>query len=182
MDKKIEFTNRKQWSDWLEKHHDNQNEIWLIIQKKKHRRTLFGLEEAVEEALCYGWIDSVLKPIDSKKYMLRFSPRQKNSIWSKNNIDKVNKLMTEGKMKEPGLIKVNESKLNGQWEAALKRENTNEIPNDLRNALRRRKGAIKEFWSLTQSRKKQLLYWLETAKKEKTRKNRIQKIVDEVCK
>ncbi len=178
---KIEFTNQKQWCAWLEKHHDKVNEVWLVLYKKKHRKTSFGLEQAVEEALCYGWIDSTLKPIDSKKYTLRYSPRKKDSVWSKLNIDRVEKLIALGKMKEPGLARVQEAKLNGQWKAAIIRENTDYIPLDLRNSLQRRKGAITEYRALSKSRKKQLLYWLESAKQDKTRKNRILKIVEEVC-
>ncbi|MHC4582078.1 MAG: YdeI/OmpD-associated family protein [Planctomycetota bacterium] len=178
---KKEFRDRKQWRSWLDKHHDNESEVWLVLYKKNHRRRTFGLEEAVEEALCYGWIDSVLKPIDSMKYMLRYSPRKKNSTWSKSNIDRVNKLIANGKMRSSGLAKVQEARLNGQWEAAIKRERTEDIPGDLKSALRRRRGAIAAYRALKPSRKKEFLYWLETAKQDITRKSRIQKIVDEMC-
>lgn len=83
-------------------------------------------------------------------------------------------------MKEPGFIKVKESQLNGQWEAAIQRENIDDIPSDLKNALRRKKGAIAKYHALKTSRKKQLLYWLGSAKQEKTRKNRINIILDEL--
>ena len=178
---KKEFKNREQWRDCLERHHDSESEVWLVLYKKNHRKTAFGLEEAVEEALCYGWIDSILKPIDSMKYMLRYSPRKKNSTWSRSNIDRVSTLIANGKMSCSGLAKVQEAKLNGQWEAAIKRERTEDIPNDLKNALRRRRGAIAAYRALKPSRKKRFLYWLQTAKQDITRKSRIQKIVDEMC-
>jgi len=113
--------------------------------------------------------------------MLRYSPRKKNSTWSKSNIDRVNMLISDGRMKRSGLVKVQEAKNNGQWEAAIQRENVEEIPKDLKNALRRRKGAIAKYRTLKPSKKKQFLYWLETAKLANTRKNRIHKIVEEMC-
>ena len=175
-----EFENREQWKDWLGENHGRESEIWLVISKKKHRQTKFGLDEAVEEALCFGWIDSILKPIDSEKYKLRFTPRKKNSIWSKRNIDRVSKLIANGKMKSSGLQKVKEARENGSWQAAIERENTQEIPGDLKNALRKQKGAIAAYRALIPSKKKQYLYWLETAKQDKTRKSRINKIVEDM--
>ncbi|MBN2591538.1 MAG: YdeI/OmpD-associated family protein [Sedimentisphaerales bacterium] len=175
-----EFENRTQWRDWLETNHSHESEIWLVISKKKNRKTKFGLDEAVEEALCFGWIDSILKPIDSTKYMLRFSPRKKKSVWSKRNIDRVNTLIANGKMKNSGLSKVHEAKTNGNWQAAIQRENIENIPSDLKNALRKQKGAIAAYRALIPSKKKQYLYWLETAKQEKTRKTRINKIVEKM--
>ena len=175
-----EFENRTQWRDWLEENHGRESEIWLVIHKKKSGKTKFGLNEAVEEALCFGWIDSILKPIDSTKYMLRFSPRKKNSVWSKRNIDRVNKLITDGKMESSGLSIVQEAKINGSWQAAIQRENTEDIPSDLKNALRKQKGAIAAYRALIPSKKKQYLYWLETARQEKTRKARINKIIKDM--
>ena len=134
----------------------------------------------MEEALCYGWIDSILTPIDTTKYKLRFSPRKKNSVWSKRNIDRVNMLITNGKMKRSGLSKVQEAKINRSWQAAIQRENTEDIPDDLKNALRRQQGATASYRNLNSSKKKQYLYWLQTAKQENTRKSRINKIVEEV--
>ena len=175
-----EFQDRDQWRVWLEENHATEREAWLLIYKKKYQDQGLALGEAVEEALCFGWIDGTLRTLDERCYTLRFSPRTKNSIWSLSNIQRVEKLMAEGKMKQAGMLKVAEAKENGEWEAALRREQVDNIPKDLEVALRKRVGALSAYKALPASRKKQYIYWLQSAKRGETKQRRIQKIVDEV--
>jgi uncharacterized protein YdeI (YjbR/CyaY-like superfamily) len=176
----LDFEDRDQWRSWLEENHTIKREAWLILYKKKYQDLGLALEEAVEEALCFGWIDGTLSPLNEQRYVLRFSPRTKNSIWSLSNIQRVEKLMSEGKMTDAGMQKVAEAKANGEWEAALRREQVDNIPEDLEEALREREGALSLYKVLPTSRKKLYIYWLQSAKRAETRQRRIQKIVEEV--
>ena len=101
----LTFANREQWRIWLEQHHTTEEAVWLVLFKKKYTNLGLGLEQAVEEALCFGWIDSTLKSIDDKCYALRYSPRKRVSTWSMSNINRVEKLIAEGKMTGAGLLK-----------------------------------------------------------------------------
>lgn len=176
----LEFEDRDQWRLWLEVNHATERETWLILYKKKYQDLGLRLDEAVEEALCFGWIDGTLRSLDERRFALRFSPRTQNSIWSMSNIQRVEKLMAEGKMMDAGKLKVAEAKANGEWDAAIRREQVDSIPEDLEKALQKREGALSAYQALTASRKKQYIYWLQSAKRAETRQRRIQKIVEEV--
>jgi len=176
----LEFKHRDQWRRWLEEHHSTETEAWLIVYRKKYEDQGLTLDEAVEEALCFGWIDGKLLSLDEKRYRLRYSPRKSNSVWSISNIQRVEKLIAEGKMTEAGYQKIAEAKENGEWDAAIRREQVDVIPQELESALRKIDGAIAAYHSLPDSRKKQYIYWLQTAKQEATKQRRIQKIVQEV--
>jgi len=176
----LEFTDRSQWRAWLEENHATKKEAWLILFKKKYHHEGLALADAVEEALCFGWIDGTLRSVDEKRFALRYSPRTRNSIWSVSNIERAEKLMAEGKMTKAGLSQITEAKENGQWEAAIRREQVEIIPEELEKALQETDGALSAYRALPSSRKKSYIYWLQSAKREDTRRNRIQKIVDEV--
>jgi len=175
-----EFKNREQWRNWLEKNHKIRDEIWVIIYKKKYQNQGLMLDAAVEEALCFGWIDGKLKSIDEKRYKLRFSPRKSNSIWSISNIRRVEKLIAAEKMTKAGEKKIVEAKGNGQWEAAIRREQVDIIPKELERALRKNIGALSAYQALSDSRKKHYIYWLQSAMREETKQRRIQKIISEI--
>jgi uncharacterized protein YdeI (YjbR/CyaY-like superfamily) len=155
--------------------------VWLVLYKKGIREGSLSLDEAVEEALCFGWIDGKLRSLDNERYSLRFTPRKNKSVWSVNNIRRVEKLIKEGLMTEAGMKKVVEARQSGQWDAAIQREQTDLIPTDLEKALRGKKGAIEGYRSLSNSRKKQLLHWLLTARRPETRQKRIAAIVREAA-
>jgi uncharacterized protein YdeI (YjbR/CyaY-like superfamily) len=183
MAKKPEFlilTDRAEWRSWLNHNHQTKTEIWLLHHKKRFSGPTIPLEEAVEEALCFGWIDSTLLPHDEKTYLHRYTPRRPNSIWSISNINRANKLIQAGLMTEAGLAKIQEAQENGQWEAAFKRENVDVIPPELETALRSHPGALESYQELRTSRKKQLLYWLQSAKRPETVKRRIEAILKDV--
>lgn len=175
----LEFAGRAQWRTWLDEHHGGEREAWLLIHKKRAVGNALALEEAVQEALCFGWIDGLLRSVDSETYLLRFSPRKQKSIWSENNKRRAEELIRAGRMTAAGLAKIAEAEANGEWEAATTREDVDAIPADLAQALERKEaGAFFGRWSV--SRKKQYLHWLKSAKRPETRQKRIQTIVEAV--
>ncbi len=173
----VVFKDRAAWRVWLEKNHLAAREVWLLHHKKRYPGPTIPLEEAVEEALCFGWIDSSLIPHDEQTYLHRYSPRRPNSVWSIRNINRVEKLIEAGLMTAAGLEKIQEAKNNGQWEAAFRREKVDDIPSDLEAALRSEPGALEGYRKLRTARKKQLLYWLQTAKRPETVNRRIAAIL-----
>jgi len=157
----------------LKENHANATEAWLVLYKKKYHDQGLALEEAVEEALCFGWIDGTLRSLDEKRFSLRFSPQTRNSTWSMSNIQRVEKLFAEGKMTETGQAKIAETKKNGQWQAAIRREQVDIIPKRLENALRKIDGALSAYRALPNSRKKHYIYWPQSAKQDETKQKRI---------
>jgi len=176
----LEFEQQSQWRRWLEKHHAVETEAWLLLYKKKYQDQGLSLDEAIEEALCFGWIDGKLKSLDEKRYVLRFSPRTVRSIWSMSNIRRVGKLISEGKMTEAGKRKIAEAEENGEWEAAIRREQVDRIPEELESALRKVDGGLTAYQALPASRKKTYIFWLQSAKREETKQSRIQEILEEI--
>ncbi len=168
---------RGQWRAWLEENHATADEIWLIHYKKHTGKPGLAYEEAVEEALCFGWIDGILKRIDEEKHAIRYSPRRKNSIWSEHNKARVKKLIQEGRMTEVGLGRVREAKENGQWDTAAQREDPQCVPAELKEALAKNQEARDNFEKLAPSRRKQLIWWISSAKRDETRRGRAAKVV-----
>ncbi len=132
------FATRVAWRAWLAKNHDKAESIWLAHYKKGVAKRSVSYEEAVEEALCFGWIDGLTKGIDAEKFAQRYSPRKPKSIWSVSNINRVERLIAEGRMTPAGLVHVKVAKQNGEWDAAIAREDVSAIPTDLERALRKR--------------------------------------------
>ena len=177
--KALRFNDRNQWRAWLEEHHAASRTALLVIHKSRYRHLGLTLDEAVEEALCYGWIDGTLRSLDERCFLLRFTPRRRNSPWSIRNIRRVERLRRQGRVAAAGLRAVAEGRAGGAWEAALRSEEPDRVPEELLRALRRRKGAISGYRGLTRSRRKQLIHWLLTAKRDATRASRIAAIVAE---
>ena len=178
----LTFHSRDEWRSWLSSHYDRVSEAWLVLYKKSARPSSLSIGEAQEEALCFGWIDHLSRSLDASRFLLRFTPRRSGSIWSITNINRVERLIKDGLMTKAGLEKVTEAKQNGQWQAAIAREKTDLLPEDLAKALRKQKGALAGFRGLANSRKKQLLHWLLTAKSQATRQRRLEAIVREAAK
>jgi uncharacterized protein YdeI (YjbR/CyaY-like superfamily) len=176
----LEFSDRNQWRTWLEQHHAEENQTWLVHYKKGFQESTLLYEDAVQEALCYGWIDGKLRRLDEKRYILRYTPRRRHSIWSMSNIRRAERLIREGRMTQAGLDKIAEAKETGHWQAAIRREQVDIIPPDLEKVLDQIEGAIAAYHALPASRKKQFIYWLQTAKRPATKQRRIEKIVEEV--
>ena len=176
MQKKL-FKNRNEWRSWLEKNHDKESEIWLVFYKVKTGKKSIKYEEAVEEALCYGWIDSLVKRIDDEKHMQKYTPRKINSNWSASNKKRVERLIKEGSMTAFGLRKIEIAKQNGSWNKLDSVDIKIEAPEDLKDALAGHPRAGKRYEKLPPSRKKQFLWWITSAKRDETRKKRIKETI-----
>jgi uncharacterized protein YdeI (YjbR/CyaY-like superfamily) len=171
--KRQRFQGPEDWRAWLAENHATAQEVWLVIRKKHTSKAGLTYVDALEEALCFGWIDGILKRIDDEKHTVRFSPRRKNSIWSEQNKKRVGKLIQEGRMTEAGLAKIKEAKANGQWEKAAVREDVTAVPPELTAALARNAQARVNFEKLAPSYRKQFIYWVSTAQRDQTREKRI---------
>jgi len=169
--------NKGAWRTWLNKNHSTKDSIWLIFKKKNSSNPNLTWSEAVDEALCFGWIDSTKKSIDNEKYMQYFCKRKPKSNWSKINKEKVKSLIDQGLMEEAGYRSVEVAKENGSWNILDKVEAL-EIPKDLNDEFGNYKGSKEYFESLTKSGKKILLYWIVSAKRKETRKKRILEIAE----
>ena len=169
--------NRKEWRLWLEKNHGNQDEIWLVYYKKHTGKPRVPYDDAVEEGLCYGWIDSIVRKMDSDRYCQKFTPRRETSSWSELNKRRVGKLMEEGRMEPAGLQKVDAAKKNGSWSRAIPSMTAFEMPSEFEDALTANKKARHFFDSLPPSSRKQFIGWIASAKRADTREKRIQEAI-----
>lgn len=167
------FKTRKEWRNWLEKNHNKETEIWLIFYKVKVQKASLKYEDAVEEALCFGWIDSTVKRIDNEKHMQRYTPRKPKSNWAASNKSRVKKLIKKGLMTEFGLESIKIAKQNGSWNKLDNIETRLEIPEELKDAFNTNNKSKELFEKLAPSRKKQIIWWIESAKRIETRKKRV---------
>ncbi len=167
------FKGRNEWRTWLAENYAVAKELWLVFHKKHTGKPGLTYDEAVEEALCFGWIDGILKRLDDEKHMTRFCPRRKNSIWSERNKERVRRMIEAGRMTEAGLAKVREAKKNGQWDKAAEREDVTIMPGELAEALAQDERVRLNFEKLAPSYRRQFIYWIGTAKREETRRKRV---------
>ena len=172
------FENKKEWRKWLEKNHIKQKEIWLIHYKKSSNKKSINHFDAVEEALCFGWIDSKLKKIDEERFILRYSPRKEKSVWSKINKETAERMILLDKITESGLEKINLAKKHGLWETAYTNKIKERLPSDLKNALIKEKVAWNNFQNFANSYRNMYIGWVKNAKKDETRKKRICEVVE----
>ena len=169
--------NKNEWRNWLLKHHISKQSVWLICYKKSSGVPSIIWSESVEEALCFGWIDSVRKTIDEQRYKQFFSKRKSISTWSKINKDKVEYLIAKKRMSEAGYKSISEAKRNGSW-SILDEVEKLIIPPDLEVAFQKHSGSKDFFLSLSKSGRKILLQWIVLAKRDTTRQNRIKQIAE----
>lgn len=173
--KKLYVPTRAQWRRWLLKNHDKELEgVWLVYFKKGKGQASLEYEESVEEALCFGWIDSLIKRIDNDSYCRKFTPRQDASQWSDSNRKRVEKVISEGRMTEFGLAKVETAKRMGTWSLDSRSAVGTSIPIELARALRRNAKARKHFDALAPTYQKHFIGWIATAKKQETRARRLE--------
>jgi uncharacterized protein YdeI (YjbR/CyaY-like superfamily) len=176
----LTFANRGEWRSWLETHHDCEREARVVIYKSGPLKGQFTLQQAQEEALCFGWVDASNRRLDHSRYLLRFTHRRPGSAWSLSNIRRVETLTQAGLMAQAGLDEVAEARRNGQWDLGLRVERTDLLPPELERELRRADGALAAFTALPHSRKKQILRTLLTAKSPATLQRRIDAVIEEV--
>ncbi len=168
---------RNEWRSWLEKNYNSKSEIWLIYYKKHSSKPRIPYDDAVEEALCFGWIDSLVKTIDDEKYKQKYTPRKKNSVWSEHNVKRCEKMIQEGKMTDTGLLLIEEAKKNGKWQAAYSSKKIFEMPDYLESALKKNKTAWENFNNFAGSYKNNYIAWVISAKREETKEKRINEVV-----
>ncbi len=173
----ISPANRKEWREWLMKHHNTKESVWLIYHKKGSGKPTITYSEAVDEALCFGWIDSKSKSLDQYTYIQYFTRRKPNSVWSKINKDKVERLIEQGLMADAGYQSIQRAKENGSW-TILDEAEALVIPGDLDVAFERRPGSKDYFLNLSRSDKRNILQWLVLAKRQDTRDRRITEVAE----
>ena len=173
-------TSRQHWRLWLQEHHSIKTSIWILFYKKKTNLPTLTWSEAVDEAICFGWIDSTKKTIDTESYRQFFSPRKVDSGWSKINKAKVLQLENDNLITQAGYKSIEVAKKNGSWNLLDSIEEL-VIPPDLESALLLKPIAKDFFESLNKSTKKSILQWLVLAKKPETRIKRITEIVDSLA-
>ena len=177
MFKTLHVTNVEDWRQWLEKNHDKENEVWLIFYKKHTGKPGVPYDDAVEEALCFGWIDSIIKRIDDEKFSRKFTPRKPDSKWSELNKKRVKKMIQQGRMTKAGQALIDAAKESGKWEQVISHPQDFPIPPGVIKAISANKKAWENFNNLAPSYKKQYIGWITTAKKEETRQRRLKEAV-----
>ncbi len=165
------------WQNWLKKNHQKEESIWLIYYKVKSNKPTIKYTDAVDIALCYGWIDSKQLPIDDEKHMQFFSKRKPKSVWSKVNKAKVERLIAEGRMQQAGMDSIGIAKNNGSWNILDDAENLI-IPNDLEKEFKKYKNAKTNFLNFSRTDKRNILQWLTLAKRPETIEKRIEEIAN----
>ncbi len=176
---KLYVTNRDDWRKWLKKNYKTKKEIWLIYYKKHTGKPSLPYDGAVEEALCFGWIDSTVKRLDDEKYAQKFTPRNTKSNWSELNIKRAWKMIKEKRMTRAGLLKCKDV-----LKSAEKKPKTKPlkkkivIPSDLKKALAKNKKALKNFENFAPSYKRLYIGWINDTKKQETKEKRISRVVE----
>jgi len=171
------FATPAEWDAWLAENHARSNGVWLRIFKKGSGRMTVSYAEALDEALCHGWIDGQRKPFDAPSYLVKFTPRRTRSLWSKTNQGHVERLRKQGKIKPPGLAAIEAAKLDGRWAAAYDSPGTAKISEDFLGQLRKNKKAKAMFETLNKTNLYSIAWRLQTAKKPETRERRTKAIV-----
>ena len=173
----IPFASRDAWELWLEEHHTASDGLWLKIAKKGSGLESVTYEQAVEAALCYGWIDGQVRTFDEYYYLQRFTPRRPRSKWSKINRQKVMELIEQGAMKPAGLREVERARSDGRWDAAYDSPSTATVPEDLLRELEKNEKAWEFFSELDGRNRYAILYQIQDARRPETRARRIEKYV-----
>lgn len=168
---------RKEWREWLDKYGESEKFVWLITYHKNSTTKSITYEEAVEEALCFGWIDSLRNKRDSDSSYLYFAPRKPKGNWSTSNKERVKRLVKEGLMTPRGQALIDLAKQTGTWDTLTHAQNA-VIPDDLQKLFGKNKTALKNFQAFSPSSKRIILEWIATAKRPETRLQRIKQTVE----
>jgi len=174
----LPFTNQQDWSTWLAANHADSSGVWLQIAKASSGVPSVTYAEALEAALCYGWIDGQKKGRDELSWLQKFTPRRPRSIWSKVNRAKAEELIASGAMQPAGLAAMEQAKANGQWDAAYDAQSSASVPDDLQAALDESPNAQVFFATLNSRNRFAILHRIQTAKKPETRAKRIAQYVE----
>ena len=176
--KTLRFRSAAAFRKWLEKNHADEEGLWLRFFKKASGERTITYAEALDQALCFGWIDGQAKPFDERSWMQRFTPRRPRSGWSRRNTEHVNRLIERGLMTPAGLQAVAAAKADGRWQAAYDSPGQAAPPKDFLDALTKNKKAKAFFESLNKANTYAIVYRLQTAKKPETRERRMKMILE----
>jgi uncharacterized protein YdeI (YjbR/CyaY-like superfamily) len=170
---RVQIESRKAWRAWLREHHKQTDSVWVVTFKKAEGDRHVPYDTIVEEALCFGWIDSLPRKLDDRRSMLLVAPRKRGSAWSKINKERAERLIAAGLMRPAGLAKIEEAKADGSW-SRLDDVETLTVTDDLASALATRNGAAAHFAAFPRSTKRGILEWILQAKRPETRAKRIE--------
>lgn len=173
---RVSAADRTVWRAWLAANHDSSPGVWLVYHKKGSGKPSVSYDEAVEEALCFGWIDSKVNALDEERYMQVYTPRQPGSVWSRPNKERIERMIAAGLMTEAGLAKIEAAKADGSWGLLDAVDELIEPP-ELRVALDEDPAARDNFDALPDSAKKPALYWVYSAKRDATKADRVAQVV-----
>jgi uncharacterized protein YdeI (YjbR/CyaY-like superfamily) len=173
----LKARDREEWRAWLAENHAAKQRIWLLLAKKGVPESSVTYEEAVEEALCFGWIDGQGRRLDDRYYALRFTPRRPGSVWAASNKARVEKLIAAGRMTPAGMVVIEAAKARGDWESLPANEELDKVPADLQAALDVDTAAATGFAALAASSRRMYVRWVVDAKRPETRARRIAEIV-----
>ncbi len=173
----IEFKNLTEWREWLSENHSAIDGVWLRLYKKGIGIESVSHAGALDQALCFGWIDGLRKGYDDQSFLQKFTPRRRNSLWSKRNIEHIERLTRSGLMMEAGLAEVERAKEDGRWQKAYDSFRSMTVPEDLSLELEKRPRAKVFFESLNKTNKYAVLWRLQTAKTIATRQRRLDKVL-----
>jgi uncharacterized protein YdeI (YjbR/CyaY-like superfamily) len=165
--------NKNEWREWLRENHDSAGYVWLVYYKQHTRKPSVSYEDSVEEAICFGWIDGVIKRIDDERCARKFMPRKSKSRWSESNKKRAEKMMRLGRMTEAGMSKIREAKESGEWFKQPAKRETLVIPAFMQDTLAKNKKAFAYFNGLADSYKRQYVAWVSNAKRDDTRNKRL---------
>jgi uncharacterized protein YdeI (YjbR/CyaY-like superfamily) len=169
----VEAADRAAWRRWLQRNHMRSTGVWLLIGKKDGTVPAVGYDDAVEEALCFGWIDSKPNTLDEHRYKLWMAPRKPKSVWSAINKARIERLLADGKVTPAGQAAIETAKTNGAWDA-LKASDALELPDDLLGAFDRHPGSRRNWDGFPPGVRRQILEWINAAKREQTRATRVE--------
>ncbi len=172
------FSSARQWASWLRKNHDTAPGIWLRLFKKDSGVVALTYAEALDEALCYGWIDGQVKKHDEASWIQKFTPRTRRSLWSRRNVERADKLVAEGRMQPAGLQAIEAAKADGRWTQAYDSPKNMTLPEDFLKALAKDKKAYAFFETLNKANRYAIAWRLQTAKKPETREKRMKNILE----
>ncbi|HJR66131.1 MAG TPA: YdeI/OmpD-associated family protein [Gemmatimonadaceae bacterium] len=170
------FKSQKDWEAWLERNHDTPG-VWIKLSKKGSGIPSVSYQEAVDSALCYGWIDGQARSLDDVCYLQRFTPRTSTSNWSKINREKAEAFLADGRMRASGLRAIEVAKANGRWEKAYEGQREMAVPEDFEKALKKHPKAQKFFGTLDSKSRYAVLYRIQDARKPETRARRIESFI-----
>lgn len=173
----VSFASAEEWRKWIAEHHAKSNGVWLRLYKKDSGEKTVSYAEALEEALCYGWIDGQVNKYDATSYIQKFTPRRPKSIWSKRNTEKAERLIQEGKMGKAGMHQVELAKADGRWQQAYDSYKNMKVPEDFLQLLSKNEKAKTFFDGLNKANLYAIAWRLQTAKKPETREKRLKEIL-----